>query len=48
MKIKIPLASDEFIANLVLQRTGPFLAMGGNEVFKEWNVKGSKAELSAL
>ena len=42
--IKIP-NDREFISNLILQKTGYFLDLGGAEAFQKWNAYGDKAGL---
>lgn len=43
--IKLP-EDPAFIDNLILQRTGPFCALGGRDVLKRWFVSGEKSQLS--
>ena len=45
IKIKMPLSSDEFVANLVLQRTGPLMAIGGGTAVNEWFNNGTKENI---
>lgn len=37
-----------FIENLILQRTGPFIRMGGSEALQAWFRTGAKVQLSAF
>jgi hypothetical protein len=45
MDIKFP-ASRNFLDNLILQRTGDFLKLGGGLAFNQWAESGSKSQLS--
>ena len=40
--------SDNDLANLILQRTGPFLQMGGGSVLNQWFATGDKRPLVAF
>jgi hypothetical protein len=44
MNIKIP-TNEDFFTNLILQRTGPFLKLGGGEALNEWFLHGNKTGL---
>jgi hypothetical protein len=41
---RIP-TDDQFVADLILQRTGPFIAMGGGEALNRWFLDGNRAAL---
>ena len=40
MKIEIP-STPQFLTDLILQRTGPFLKLGGNLALNDWFTKGN-------
>jgi hypothetical protein len=40
-----PTQSDTFLENLILQRTGPFIRLGGGAVLNEWFATGNKSNL---